>query len=91
MWDGGDGVEQSVDRRLFHWCKFSENQEAMQPREETDSAAAGSCDMGRVGGEGVVQPGEEDTSRGKGQNCFHEKEVGYIEEGIAHGCRGKNY
>ena len=61
MWDGGDGVEQSVDRRLFHWCKFSENQEAMQPREETDSAAAGSCDMGRVGGEGVVQPGEEDN------------------------------
>lgn len=35
---------------MFHWCKFSAKQEEMQLREETDSAAAGSCDpQGLVG------------------------------------------
>ena len=74
-WDGGDNVEQSVDCRLFHWCKFSANQEEMQLREETDSAAAGSCDLQGLVGRVLFSLGKGIPVGGRGGTIFTKRKL----------------
>lgn len=39
---------------------------------------------------GGVEPGEEGPSTGKRWVCVQGNEAGFVEVGVAHGCRGRN-